>query len=165
MSRTSPNKVLYKPPFDTDRDDVLSMIKQGWSDSKIAHHVGVTKDTIWCRRARWGFPSGSEMRNSKLISDITILWENCYSAEEIANVLGLSTCIVYLKMREHNIRSVPRLGLNIREVSTSELGREITEDATQDEKLLITYRQQPRFVLVPIDEYIERRDMNNGHAN
>lgn len=105
------------------------------------------------------------MRNSKLISDITILWENCYSAEEIANVLGLSTCIVYLKMREHNIRSVPRLGLNIREVSTSELGREITEDATQDEKLLITYRQQPRFVLVPIDEYIERRDMNNGHAN
>ena len=156
MSRTSPNKILYKPPFDYQRDEVLQMIQDGWSDSKIAQHFNVTKDTIWCRRARWGFPSGSEMRNKKLIDDITELWKHCYTVEEIADVLQISQCIVYLKMREHNIRNIPRLGLDIREVSISELGRQISEDPDQDEALLITFKQQPRFVLLPIDDYIQK---------
>lgn len=156
MSRTSPNKILYKPPFDHQQNTVLQMIEDGWSDSKIAQHFGVTKDTIWCRRARWGFPSGSEMRDQKLVDDITELWKHCYTVEEIAEVLKISECVVYVKMRDHNIRSVPRLGLDVPSVSLSELGRSISEDPEQDEVLLVTFNRQPRFVLMPVEEYIAK---------
>lgn len=156
MSRTSPNKVLYKPPFDDQQHEVLQMINDGWSDSKIAQHYDVTKDTIWCRRARWGFPSGSETRDRKLVDDITELWKNCYTVDEIAKVLNISECVVYVKMREYKIRDIPRLGLDVTTVSLSELGRSIPEDPNEDETLLVTFNRQPRFVMMPVDDYIAK---------
>lgn len=155
MSRTSPNKTLYKPPYDHQKDEVLALINEGWPDSKIAAHFGVTKDTIWCRRLRWGFPSGSEIRDRNRIDDITELWKHGYTVEEISDVLGISECVIYVKMREHGIRDIPRLGLGMPSMSLSELGHRMTEESDYDQAMLITWKRLPRFVLIPVDDYLQ----------
>ena len=153
MSRTSPNKVLRKPPFDHDQPDVEQFIAEGWSDSKIAKHYGVTKDTVWCRRQRWGLISGVEIKNQSYIADITALWEAGYTPAEISDVLKISLQMVYSKMRQYQIRDVQRLGVDAPSMSAGDLGRYITDDPNEDAVVLITYRRQPRFAAIPIDDY------------
>ena len=81
MSRTSPNAVLLKAPFDSDYEAVKDLIQQGYSDSAIAKIYNVTKDTIWCRRRRWGLPSGWEKKEQRFIDDMGELWKNGYTVK------------------------------------------------------------------------------------
>lgn len=153
MSRTSPNKVLRKPPYDSDQPEVEQLIADGWSDSKIAKHYNVTKDTVWCRRQRWGLISGVEIKHQSYITDITALWEAGYTPAEIADVLNISLQMVYSKMRQYQIRDVHRLGLDVPSMSAGDLGRYINDDPKEDALVLITYKRQPRYAAVPIDDY------------
>ena len=155
MSRISPNKILRKPPFDPDKGEIEHLIDEGWSDSKIANHYKVTKDTIWCRRQRWGLVSGVEVKNKSYLEDITQLWISGYTPDEIADVLKISLQMVYSKMRQHHIRDIPRMGVTAPTMSASDIGRYISDSPNEDELVLVTYKRQPRYALVPIDDYMD----------
>mgnify|MGYP006101340391 FL=1 len=155
MSRISPNKILRKPPFDPDKGEIESLIDEGWSDSKIANHYNVTKDTIWCRRQRWGLVSGVEVKNKSYQEDITQLWISGYTPDEICDVLKISLQMVYAKMRQHHIRDIPRMGIKAPTMSASDIGRYISDSPNDDELVLVTYKRQPRYALVPIDDYMD----------
>lgn len=155
MSRISPNKILRKPPFDSDKEEIERLIDEGWSDSKIAKHYNVTKDTIWCRRQRWGLVSGVEVKNKNYLEDITQLWISGYTPNEISEVLEISLQMVYSKMRQHHIRDTPRMGVTSPTMSASDVGRHIGDNPLEDELVLVTYKRQPRYALVPIDDYMD----------
>lgn len=155
MSRISPNKILRKPPFDPDKEEIELLIEDGWSDSRIAKFYGVTKDTIWCRRQRWGLVSGVEVKNKTYLDDITQLWISGYTPDEIAGVLKISLQMVYAKMRQYHIRDAPRMGVTAPTMSASDVGRHISDSPNDDELVLVTYKRQPRYALVPIDDYMD----------
>lgn len=165
MSRVSQNEVLRKAPFDEDKDDIKALIDQGWSDSQIAQKYDVTKDTIWCRRQRWRFLSGAEMKERQLVDSITTLWQAGYSVSEMTDVLNISAHTIYLKMRYYDIRSIPRMNIDAPSISVSELTKYVSDSLDADEKLVVTYKRQPRFVLVPVDDYHEMTmQLENGAA-
>jgi DNA invertase Pin-like site-specific DNA recombinase len=155
MSRISPNKILRKPPFDSDKEEIERLIDDGWSDSRIAKFYSVTKDTIWCRRQRWGLVSGVEVKNKSYLEDITQLWVSGYTPNEIADVLKISLQMVYAKMRQYHIRDAPRMGVTATTMSASDVGRHISDSPFEDELILVTYKRQPRYALVPIDDYTD----------
>ena len=160
MSRTSPNSVLLKAPFDSDKDAVKALIDQGYSDSAIAKKFGVTKDTIWCRRQRWGFPSGWEIREITLIDSMGELWKNGYTVKEIADVLNVSVQMVYAKMREHSLRELPRMGVEAPVVCLTDLRNlYINGQGDEDQVIVVTHNRLVKWALVPIEQYT---DLLNG---
>jgi IS30 family transposase len=160
MSRTSPNKLLRKAPFDSDRSAIEQLINQGQSDSRIAKLYNVTKDTIWCRRARWGFVSGWEVKETTAIENISELWKHGYTVEEIAESLGISKQIVYTKMQGNNIRQLPRMGIDAPNMSLTELRHAITnKEVDEDELVVVTHNRLPKWIMIPIEDY---QDLANG---
>lgn len=160
MSRTSPNAVLLKAPFDSDYEAVKDLIQQGYSDSAIAKIYNVTKDTIWCRRRRWGLPSGWEKKEQRFIDDMGELWKNGYTVKEIASVLQVSTQMVYAKMREHKIRNLPRMGVDAPEVCLTDLRNLFIHDSGDEDKVIVvTHNRLVKWALVPIEQYT---DLLNG---
>jgi IS30 family transposase len=160
MSRTSPNKVLRKPPFDTDRSAIEQLINQGKSDSSIASIYNVTKDTIWCRRMRWHLPSGWEIKDKNLLNDITELWKNSYTVDEIADLLKVSKQIIYCKMQENKIRQIPRMGIDAPNYSLTELRNALTNKKVDENALVVvTHNRLPKWVMLPIEDY---QDLKSG---
>lgn len=155
----TPEPVLRKPPLESDKDHVHNLILQGHSDEEIARHFDVTKDTIWSRRKLWGLPSGSSYKDSRIENELTVLWQACYTVKEIAKVTGMSLQRVYMNMRKYGIRDKPRLGIDARSASLSEL-RQKFEPENDDEVLLVTHKRVPKWVLVPVDQYQDLLNQN-----
>jgi len=163
MARTSPNIELRKAPFDSDREHITTLVNDGTSDQEIAKIYKVTPDTIWCRRNRWGLVSGCEIRKAKLQADMSALWINGYSVEEIAEVVGYSLQVIYTKMRLYNIRSLPRLGIRAPNMSLTELRQAVGDGhITEDSVVVVNHNRLPKWVLVPVDQY---QDLVNGTFN
>ncbi|WP_370242842.1 hypothetical protein [Marisediminitalea sp.] len=152
-------KVLRKPPFESDRKDIEKLIyEKHWSDIQIADHYGVAKDTIWSRRMLWNLPSGSSLREAKLKEDITELWKAGYDVNETADVLEISPQMVYTKMRQYNIRNIPRMGIDAPELSLTELRQTINTDNFDDSAtVVVTHNRQPKWVLMPVEDYNDLR--------
>lgn len=164
MKNKYAEQVLRKAPFDSDRAEVESLIAKGWSDTKIADHYGVRKYNIWSRRKRWGLGSGSEQCKRTFLEEMTLLWQKGYSPKEMAELLNTTLQRIYVTMRDINLRAIPRMGLNVKEISSSDVGRYITEeiadDLTKDRLVVVTHRRQPRYVLVPVEEYTDLLKQN-----
>jgi hypothetical protein len=154
MSRTSPNLELRKAPFDSDKENIYSLISEGYSDQHIAEIYSVTRDTLWCRRQRWGFKSGCEIKEEKLKSDMTELWKNGYTVNEIAKVLDISLQVIYTKMRLYKIRSISRMGIEAVNMSLTEIRQAVSSGKiTDDDLVVVNHSRLPKWVLVPIEQY------------
>ncbi|MHC6648115.1 helix-turn-helix domain-containing protein [Alteromonas sp. HB246098] len=152
MNRIDPLPYLRKPPFDSDKPEVEKLIYDGKSDAEIAHIFNVTKDTIWSRRKRWNLPSGSEIREAQIKDGLTQMWIECYTPQEMAEVLGINEQTVYAKLNEYRIRDIPRMGINAPVVPFASLKQGITPEQ-EDEVWVISHNRVPKWALVPIDQY------------
>lgn len=160
MSKETYNNVLRKAPFDSDRPAIEELIKQGYSDAKIAKKYKVTKGTIWCRRKRWGLESSWELAENTLKDSLAELWKNGYTVEEMADTLDLELQMLYLKMRQYKIRELPRMGVDGPSMSLTELRQSFTNKSLDDETVvLVTHNRTPKWALVPIEQY---QDLASG---
>jgi len=145
---------LKQPPLDSDRDEVTKLIYEGKSDAVIADLFNVAKVTIWERRREWGLPSGSEIKETLLVSNIKTLWQEAFTTKEISETLKISTRIIYARMKEHNIRAIPRMGLALPNMSFTQIKNAlIDKELKEDTTVMVTYNSTPKWALVPIEEY------------
>lgn len=146
--------IPQRTPKDSDKPIVEALLKQGWSDCKIGQHFNVSKDTIRLRRITWGLVSGLITREESLKENISELWKNGYTVEEIAECLGVSLQVVYTKMRLYKIRELPRMGIDAPNMSMTELRQSFTDGLVdEDTVVLVTHNRLPKWALVPIEQY------------
>ena len=151
-------KILRKAPFESDRKDIEDLIyNKHLSDQEIADLYGVAKDTIWSRRLLWDLPSGSEQKELHIKDSITQYWVHGYTVNEMAEALETNTQLIYNKMEQYNIRQIPRYGIPAPVMSLTDLRQDISE--LSDGVVVVTHNRQPKWVLVPIEEY---QDLRNG---
>jgi transposase len=162
MSRQSPNKLLRKSPFDSDKTNIAKLVNNGWSDARIAQHYNVNRDTIYCRRQRWNLPNGCDVKADTNIEAITQLWTTGYTVAEIAEYLHISEPSVYTKIRKTKLRAIPRIGIDAPSVSLSDLRNVFSDAASENKTYIVTYNKLPRWVLVPIEDY---QDLKSGVYN
>ncbi len=130
----------------------------GISDAEIAFIYDVAKDTIWSRRKLWKLPSGSKQKESEIIDSLKVLWRECYSVEEMAFFLQISEQTVYAKLKKHNIRDIPRLGIDAPTIPFDALRQGVPQE-DDDTVVVITHKGKPKWALVPIEQY---QDLING---
>lgn len=153
-----------KPPYDNDRAIIEQLIKDGHSDVAIADMYGVSKDTIRARRSDWGLNTGFENRQSNLVDCVKTYWQNGYCVKEIANAIGKSETIVYNTMQRHGIRDLPVHGIDAQVVSLSHLKELLVDPFQQDQTLVVTYSKVPKWVLSPLDTYLELTNKEVSHG-
>jgi len=160
MPCTLARPALRKSPYDSDRPQIEELITQGMTDTQIANIYGVIRDTIHSRRKRWGLLSAIDLRDLTLKDDMTTLWQNGYTVQEMADCLKINLHVVYTKAREYNLRSKSRIAIDAQSLTITELNVAYANNAFNDEDtVVITYNRLPKWVLVPVEQY---QDMASG---
>ncbi|WP_084404030.1 helix-turn-helix domain-containing protein [Marinobacterium litorale] len=145
---------ICAPPFECDREAVTALAEAGESNSRIAKLFKSTPSTIAVRRQQWGLKSQKQYLFEAQINRTDELLAQGYSVEEIAKKLNRSTHTVYLYIRRNNLKNKPEKVRHLEEISLSDLRLFMTDHLDKDEPVCINFMQRPKWVLVPIDQYI-----------